>query len=230
MPNTEITLPDEFASTMQQLVAEAERSIAPTRPSLADDQELRGEFALLNARLDSLERACSSVGETVAASVPRDLGAQIDKMDEHLLALRNTESVNHRLFNSLHQELKDYRDNLLRDSLQKPFIRDLVVLLDDLTALSQQVGSGGGVREGSLLQWSANLDNAVHSLLEILNRLDVTELEPKEFVDRALHRVVSYEPADFVEDEGRIVMRVKRGFMWRGQVLRPEEVVAKRFA
>jgi molecular chaperone GrpE (heat shock protein) len=26
------------------------------------------------------------------------------------------------------------------------------------------------------------------------------------------------------------VMRVKRGFLWRDQVLRPEEVVAKRFA
>jgi molecular chaperone GrpE (heat shock protein) len=80
------------------------------------------------------------------------------------------------------------------------------------------------------LQWSANLDNAIHSLLEILNRMEVTEIEPKDTVDRAFHRVVSYEPADFVEDEGRIVMRVKRGFLWRGQVLRPEEVVAKRFA
>jgi molecular chaperone GrpE (heat shock protein) len=48
-------------------------------------------------------------------------------------------------------------------------------------------------------------------------------------VDRAFHRVVSYEPADFAEEDGRIIMRVKRGFLWRDQVLRPEEVVAKRF-
>jgi molecular chaperone GrpE (heat shock protein) len=48
-------------------------------------------------------------------------------------------------------------------------------------------------------------------------------------VDRVFHRVVSYEPTDFAEDEGRIVMRVKRGFLWRDHVLRPEEVVAKRF-
>jgi molecular chaperone GrpE (heat shock protein) len=60
--------------------------------------------------------------------------------------------------------------------------------------------------------------------------MEVSEIEPKEMVDRALHRVVSYEPADFAEDEGRIVMRVKRGFLWRDQVLRPEEVVAKRFS
>ena len=55
------------------------------------------------------------------------------------------------------------------------------------------------------------------------------EVESKEKVDRAIHRVVSFEPAEFAEDDGRIVMRLKRGFRWRDQVLRPEEVVAKRF-
>jgi molecular chaperone GrpE (heat shock protein) len=49
-------------------------------------------------------------------------------------------------------------------------------------------------------------------------------------VDRALHKVISFEPADFAEEDGQIIMRVKRGFLWRDQVLRPEEVVAKRFS
>ena len=60
--------------------------------------------------------------------------------------------------------------------------------------------------------------------------MEVSEIEPKETVDRAIHRVISFEPADFAEEDGRIIMRVKRGFLWRDQVLRPEEVVAKRFA
>ena len=64
---------------------------------------------------------------------------------------------------------------------------------------------------------------------EILHRLEVTEIESKEFVDLASHRVVSFEPAEFSEDDGRIVMRVKRGFIWRGNILRPEEVIAKRY-
>ena len=78
-------------------------------------------------------------------------------------------------------------------------------------------------------QWQDNLENAAHSLLEILHRFEVKEIEPTEHVDRALHRVVNYEPADFAEDDGRIVMRVKRGFFWRGKLIRPEEVIAKRF-
>ena len=79
------------------------------------------------------------------------------------------------------------------------------------------------------VQWRDNLENAIHSLTEILHRMEVNEIEAKEMVDRAYHRVVSNEPADYAEDDGRIVMRIKRGFLWRDQVLRPEEVVAKRF-
>jgi molecular chaperone GrpE (heat shock protein) len=171
---------------------------------------------------------------TAALPAERDeLPEQLQRIDEHLLALRNTESVNQRLFNSLHQELKSYRDDFLRESLQKPFIRDLVVLFDDLNALASQMETSNGTsdkRQGATAQWSDNLQNAIHSLIEVLHRMEVNEIEPKEMVDRAFHRVVSYEPADFAEDDGRIVMRVKRGFVWRDQILRPEEVVAKRFS
>lgn len=238
----EITLPDEtFASTMQQLVAEAEKAIAPQGQREGDESaissdEFRSEFAALNERIAGLERAMSS-GLEKLTSKPEDevnLGEQLERMDEHMVALRNTETVNQRLFNSLHQELKEYRDNFLRDSLQKPFIRDLVILFDDLSTLSAQMRSVEGASESkkprAVSQWCDNLENSIHSLVEVLHRMEVNEIEPKEMVDRAIHRVVSFEPADFAEEDGLIVMRVKRGFLWRGQVLRPEEVVAKRFS
>jgi molecular chaperone GrpE (heat shock protein) len=141
--------------------------------------------------------------------------------------------VNQRLFDSLHEELIKYRDNFLHESLQKPFIRDLLTLFDDLSGLLSQLQAACEANEGKrgpLGQWRDNLENAIHSLTEILNRMEVSEIEPKETVDRTFHRVLSYEPADFAEEDGRIIMRVKRGFLWRDQVLRPEEVVAKRFA
>jgi molecular chaperone GrpE (heat shock protein) len=39
---------------------------------------------------------------------------------------------------------------------------------------------------------------------------------------------VTYEATKRKEDDGRIVNRIKRGFIWRGNVLRPEEVIALR--
>lgn len=234
-----IELPAEFASAMQQLVAEAEKNVPGLSPADEESQEndSADEVAVptaLEERMASVEKMLSEGFAKLSEPPPKDgeLTAQLRKIDEHLTALRNTESVNHRLFNTLHQELKTYRDNFLRDSLQKPFIRDLIVLFDDLSGLSSQMQTAASSNEAQpakLGQWCDNLDNALHSLIEIMNRMEVSEIEPKDTVDRTLHKVVSYEPADFAEEDGRIMLRVRRGFTWRDQVLRPEEVVAKRF-
>ena len=233
---SEIMAPDEFASTMQQLVAEASKTVPPRSDDSVAGNGAEIDIARLAERLSGLESSLSQMSARVSTSIPSenapDLTAQLERMEQQLAALCQTESVNHRLFNSLHQELKNYRDNFLRESLQKPFIRDLVMLFDDLSNLTVQMESAAppSAKKGAgVHHWCANLQNAVHALLEVLNRMDVYPIESKEFVDRAMHRVVSYEPAEFVEDDGRIILRVKRGFIWRDQVLRPEEVVAKRF-
>jgi molecular chaperone GrpE (heat shock protein) len=222
---------------MQQLVAEAAKSVSPRTQNEGDEDashQAAEQFAALEERMAGLERSLTEglAKLTPPAATESSLTPQLAKIEEHLTALRNTESVNHRLFNTLHQELKTYRDNFLRDSLQKPFIRDLILLFDDLSSLSSQMqtsASGGEGMPVKLGQWCDNLDNALHSLFEIMNRMEVSEIEPRDVVDRTLHKVVSYEPADFPEEDGRIMMRVRRGFTWRDQVLRPEEVVAKRF-
>lgn len=233
----EIKITDEFASAMQQLSAEAEKVLpgdgSDEGKSAEQFAQILEEFRSLNGRMTSFEKTVLSRLEKLESTEKTDLAEQLRKMDEHMVALRNTETVNQRLFDSLHEELIKYRDNFLHESLQKPFIRDLVILFDDLSGLLSQLetaGDASGGKRGALGQWRDNLENAIHSLTEILHRMEVSEIEPKEKVDRALHRVVSFEPADYPEEDGQIVMRVKRGFQWRDQVLRPEEVVAKRFA
>jgi molecular chaperone GrpE (heat shock protein) len=229
--------PDEFAAAMQQLSAEAEQAVAPNeteqpmRPP--DAGELVQEFRALNAHVQRVETALSKQIEQLGAMIPLgepvDLAEQFQKIDEQLAAIRTSEGVNQRLYDSLHEELLKYRDNFLHESLQKPFIHDLILLFDDLSALSEQLRTAVKGQRDTVAQWRDNLENAIHSLVEIFHRLDVKEIEPLERVDRAIHRVVSYEPADFAEEDGRIVMRVKRGFCWRGKVIRAEEVIAKRF-
>jgi molecular chaperone GrpE (heat shock protein) len=237
--NPEITLPDEFASTMQQLVAEASKSVTPqdgngSASTNENDAAMYRHFVKVTERLGGLERSFSQLAERNSSSSGEgaELTARLERMEGQLSGLCQTESVNQRLFNSLHQELKSYRDNFLRESLQKPFIRDLVVLFDDLTALHGQMQTtapSSAKKAGVIERWSANLQNAIQTLLEILHRMDVDPVEVRERVDPALHRVVTFEAAEFAEEDGRIVMRVKRGFIWRDQILRPEEVVAKRF-
>ena len=232
----EIKITDEFASAMQQLSAEAEKTL----PEKTWDKNQNGEqfaqileeFRRLNGRMTSFEQTVLGRLEKLEKAEQNDFAEQFRKMDENMAALRNTETVNQRLFDSLHDEMIKYRDNFLHESLQKPFIRDLVILFDDLSGLLSQLQTAIYTSDGkrnALKQWRDNLENAIHSLTEILHRMEVSEIEPRDVVDRSLHKVLSFEPADFAEEDGQIVMRVKRGFLWRDQVLRPEEVVAKRF-
>jgi molecular chaperone GrpE (heat shock protein) len=231
-----IISPDPFATAMQQFSAEAKKSVPSAPRSAADTQVTAGGLtAAIEARFQELETNLSRKIEELARSLGsgRDgaITSQFRKMDEHLTAIRNSESVNQRLFDSLHDELLKYRDNFVHESLQKPFIHDLVHLFDDLSSLASQLGSGAQEQKkrGHVAQWRDNLENAIHSLIEILHRFGVKEIEPHEMVDRALHKVVSYEPTDFSEEDGRIMMRLKRGFIWRDTLIRPEEVIAKRY-
>lgn len=234
--------PNEFATAMQQLSAEAAKTLPPGLGKNASAlgggavvAELNAELQALNDRLDDFEGTMAAKLDKLISVVegagPSDFAGQFQKIEEQLSAIRSSETVNQRLFDSLHDELLAYRDNFLHESLQKPFIHDLVHLFDHLTSLSDQLQNAAAQdARGSISQWRDNLENAIHSLVEILHRFEVKEIEPKENVDRALHKVVSYEPADYAEEDGRIIMRVRRGFFWRGKLIRPEEVIAKRFS
>ena len=239
---TESVQPEqEFAATMQQLSAEAEKTLPPFPivggnalvPTLPNNEQPPEDSvseqvqALENKLLSRLDQMAAEMEAARAAA----FAEQFRKIDEQLTSIRSTESVNQQLFDSLHAELLKYRDNFLHESLQKPFIHDLVYLYDHLNGLCDQLSTVAQEKgkRSRVSQWRDNLENAIHSLVEILHRFEVKEIEPRERVDRACHRVISYEPADFPEEDGAIVMRVKRGFVWRGKLIRPEEVIAKRF-
>jgi molecular chaperone GrpE (heat shock protein) len=229
---------DEFAAAMQQLGAEAVKTL-PFEPGfVGEEAELMENSTLstsLTMRLENLEKTLIERLEALGAELsfkPSDFKEEFEKIEEKLAAISGSENINQQLFDSLHAELRNYRDNFLHESLQKPFIHDLVLLYDDLNSLCEQLRGASGEKNGKrshVAQWRNNLENAIHSLVEILHRFDVREIEPKERLDRSYHRVVSYEPADFPEEDGRIVMRLRRGFVWRGKLIRPEEVIAKRY-
>jgi len=239
MSNKTAQQQQDFAVAMQQLSAEAEKILPVGQnnslPEVRDPEEPSPQPNVFMERLQGLESSVLNRMEQMAAQMETSRAAafaeQFRKIDEQLASIRSTESVNQQLFDSLHAELLKYRDNFLHESLQKPFIHDLVYLYDHLNGLCDQLSSVAQEKgkRSSVSQWRDNLENAIHSLVEILHRFDVKEIEPRERIDRALHRVINFEPADFPEEDGTIVMRVKRGFMWRGKLIRPEEVIAKRF-
>jgi molecular chaperone GrpE (heat shock protein) len=210
----------EFASAMQELSSKA---------TGGEDSRVASGISVLISGIHALGQQMEALEESV---VRKFEGLQFQKLEQQLAALRDTETVNQKLFDSLHEELISYRDNFVRDALQKPVIRDLLLLFDDLSQIVAQVEKTVAVSEGAVANGRVrdNLENTLHFLVEILHRLEVTAIEPETKVDRMLHRVISMEKAETPEEDGCIVTRVRPGFIWHGKVLRPEEVVAKRFS
>ncbi len=110
------------------------RRLPPRRPSPPKSVPVSGISALINA-IHSLGQRVESLEESVVRNFE---SIHFQKMEDQLSAIRDSETVNQKLFDSLHEELISYRDNFVRDSLQKPFIRDLLVLFDDLSTLAGQ--------------------------------------------------------------------------------------------
>ena len=219
-----IEIETDFTAVMQGLSAQA---AAPPSAAAAESVPVANISVLISA-IHSLGQRVEALEESVVRNFE---SIHFQKIEDQLSAIRESETVNQKLFDSLHEELISYRDNFVRDSLQKPFIRDLLVLFDDLSTLAGQFEEGAD-QEGSGPEKARsrnNLSNILHFLLEILHRLEVKEIAESETVDRTLHRVISFEPAESEEENGRIVKRLKRGFTWHDRVLRAEEVIAKRF-
>src|SRR5437588_4234546 len=170
---------------MQQVSAQAEKELpskavkqsdffASHEESTEQPKEFRQDFE--NVVLKRLEQ----LAEAMTQSKATDLAQRFQKIDEQLAAIRSSESVHQKLFDSLHAELLKYRDNFLHESLQKPFIHDLVYLYDHLNSLCEQLRSAAQEKgkRGYVAQWRDNLENAIHSLVEILHRFEVVEIEP----------------------------------------------------
>jgi molecular chaperone GrpE (heat shock protein) len=210
----------DFATAMQQLSARA------AGEDSRRDAQLTAGLATMISAIHSLGQRVESLEESV---VRKFEAIHFHRLEEQVAAIRESETVNQKLFDSLHEELISYRDNFVRDALQKPVIRELIVLFDTLSGILAQLDSAAEKSDEICAQARENIRNALHFLIEILHRLEVTEIEAIEKVDRKLHRVLSVEPTSAADEDGLIVRRMKRGFLWRETVVRPEEVVARRF-
>ena len=184
------------------------------------------------------------IGEKLDGKVAADVEAQkaLPGLADDLRGLLEQKNgVSQRMFAALHEELKGYKDGFLLESVHKPIIRDLISLYDDLTAIHGQMQETlvDAVRTSDvtgislserLKTMDMNIEHNCEFLIEVLARLEVTLLPVgKGKLDMVTQRALAVEITSEREADGEIVRTLKRGFMWKGRVVRPEEVVMKKW-
>jgi molecular chaperone GrpE (heat shock protein) len=217
-----VTHRSEFLLAVGQMIKPVAVGIESVNRAVVENRQLLTK--LIEAKAAAAVAAPAASGSTSPA---------LDGIAQQLGRMASSDSANQKLFDAMHAELKGYKDGFLFDALQKPFIRDLINLYDDLSALLVQTSEHAQASDDEFAHRLAeNLLNTISHLLEIFERLDVQPLhtEPGEPVDKKVHRLVSFEPAGSAEADGQVVRSVRPGFLWRdARCVRPEEIVATKW-
>lgn len=243
----------DFDDEMKQLSSQYETPAAASKPPAHAHKSDRTDLLLglgemirpLALELDSIKRAGSDNSRLITAlhksfSEQKAVPHSLETMAAEMQRMGKVESANQKMFDTLHGELKTYKDNFLFDALQKPFIRDLVALFDDFTAVHTQTGERlNTVRESQpetdelafLERIYGNLENNLHHILEVFLRMDVTIVitPPGAPVDKKTHRAVSVAPAASPADDSLVERSVRPGFFWHERMVRPEDVIVRRW-
>ncbi len=139
------------------------------------------------------------------------------------------DAVKEKAFDKLYDEMRRQKEaSDLLDRAVKPVLSDLLLLYDSMKNFESSFINNQSLSSEDAKQ---NFKYIMDELMEILYRQEVTPIDENlsEVFNSKLQKATKTENTESKEDDFKIVSIVRRGFVWRDKVLRPQEVVIKRF-
>lgn len=214
---------------------------------MADDTTKEDKNPGWRARLPRIFNETSGEEETVenaandAAVVPNNdeqiMHDRLAKMQNEMLRMsRLVESINERessqekVFNTLHSELRDYKNDFIYEHL-KPIVRPLLFLYDSMEQFDHEVAEADKHHPSAEARTMPpklvrqNIQYFKDQLVEALRICEVTPMEtPRGQFNPKLHKVIDVVPVK-AEQDGTIQRVIRSGWYINQQVLRSAEVI-----
>jgi molecular chaperone GrpE len=129
-----------------------------------------------------------------------------------------------RAYDILYDEMRQYKENFLWQC-QKPLFMDLITLFDSILRVEHQYE----VQEG-MEKVVGHFRYLKDELLETLYRYDVEMIEEHpEKLDIGFQKPIKRVATDNPSEDRSVVKVVREGFAREGMILRPQEIVVKRY-
>ena len=210
---------DDASDPVDEVLPEAGDDVVEPPPKSAVEEPAAREDEATASRTDAL-----------AEEVRQDLQALRELFEQKIARNQNQ----WKMFDALHNEMKGYKERFLVDALQKPIVRQLIMLYDSVVFLESQfdgiLDGQGPDPNAEMSQFRKNLENVRLELEEVLFCMDVTPYEERlERLDRRLHRTLARQATDDPDEDRKVARVHKIGFYWQGKVFRPEEVTIFRY-
>lgn len=222
---TRFKLPKFFAAG-EELVAE---EVAETSESAFE------ESVTVAAETAPIRAVSSAVAPGEVGSEIAELRGEIERLVEQVTYVNERESSLERVFDALHSELADYKNDFLYEHL-KPVVRPLLFLFDSLEQFESEVSMAEATMmataQGGILSPHSVRENIHYfrdQLIEALRVCEVTIMDtPTGAFNPKFHKAIDVMPVPS-EQDGTVVRAVRSGWFLNGQLLRPAEVVVGKF-
>ena len=168
----------------------------------------------------SVDLVPSSISALNDALLLKKIGASVD---EQLSLLK----LSFGALGKLSDQVKQQTEEALA-RLQRPIFLELVLLNDNL---ERAIEWARGSSEMSVEDVVSRMEILKIELLEILSRKDVHPFEEHPAsLDPKLHRTMKTLPTEESSENNTVAQVLRTGFFWGEKVLRPEEVVIRKYA
>lgn len=180
-----------------------------------------------------------ATGTERGAASPEELEELSDRIEDlhALLAEINDRGLaQDKVFNTLHNELQDYKNDFIYEHL-KPVVRPLLFLFDSMEQFDEEMQSVERKIPANVLINGAppslvreNIHFFREQLVESLRICEVTPMQtPEGRFDPRLHKPVETVPVP-PEQDGEVQRVIRSGWFLNGRVFRPAEVVVGKAA
>ena len=190
---------------------------------------------------ESNQTESTAVNETQPTTNPKDtpdlndILSTINENNTLLKQIQNTihdrleyDDIKERQYSKLYEVMKKQEDSSeILDRTIRPLLIDLLFLYDNIKNLESKNIEHSITDIDMLIE----IKTIKEELLEILYRQDVLPLKEdiSDFFDSKNHNATKIENTDNKDDDWKVVGILRDGFRWREKVLRPQNIVIKRF-
>jgi molecular chaperone GrpE (heat shock protein) len=197
------------------------------RPLVNGIEEISRATAENTQALTRIEGATEGAAKSLQTlpGIVAELNALVERKDQ----------LSRQMFDALHEELRSYKDGFLLDSVHRPVIRDLITLFDDLTEIHRLMVGAAEDRPtddipNRLKPIEVHLSHNLDFVLEVLARFEVTRIPAGGGkLDKKTQRAVAVESTEEPNEDLDIARIVRCGFLWKDRIVRPEEVIIKKW-
>lgn len=157
-----------------------------------------------------------------------DIGNRLEDLYQLFEARLQSDDVQAKALERLHDQLQDYKSNFIRQALL-PVLKDLIFCLDFVTDEIERMGEKTDC-QSALPAAAKSFEHIKHMLTDVLFKYDVEPYRCEdEFFDRKEQQCLRTVPTNVEADDKKIAVRGVIGYRERETILRKEQVTIYKY-